>query len=96
MTSLSKRTLVNSRCAPEIVCTVAVTSHCGTINRIDVIQALGTVEVALMDAVDADETGTPLGGQRTARADRHRPGRAAPVISSPPLQHLNPTILCDP
>src|ERR1700693_3924767 len=63
--------ITGSRCASEIVCTVAVTSHCDAIDRVDVVQALGAVEVALMDAVDADEAGTSLGGWSLADADRH-------------------------
>ncbi len=41
------------------------------VHRVDVIDPLEAVEVALVDAVDADEARTPLGGRSAALADGH-------------------------
>ncbi len=39
------------------------------VHRVDVVQALDAVEVALVDAVDAHEAGAPIGCRRTAHAN---------------------------
>ena len=49
---------------------------CDLVDQIDVVQALGTVEVALMDGVHPHDTGTALGVRSAslADADVHRSG----------------------
>ena len=44
------------------------------VHRVDVIQALGAVQIALVDAVDTDEARTPIWGWRLAHADGRGPG----------------------
>ncbi len=41
------------------------------VHRVDVVQALGAVQIALVDAVDADEARTAIRGRRLAYADGH-------------------------
>lgn len=59
--------MTGSRCASEIVCTHLPLSH--AIDRVDVVQALGAVQIALVDAVDTHEARAALRGWRLAHAD---------------------------
>src|SRR5271170_4979958 len=55
------------------------------IDRVDVVQALGAVEIALMNAVDTHETRTPFGSRSLACADCPRLRRSGLCLHDAPV-----------